>query len=204
MEDLKAKIKKGLKSFEKNRQTSSDNDGPEVSQTAIGNGNIQVGGDAVFTQNLVRPVVADVKPGVEHISDAQASELLTRIRELTDLHNLVKRSRVTPQHYWLGLNRYCRVPKYRLIMAVDYQKALAWCRRQLAILGGTKTAQKKDPNWRNKKISYIQINLKKLALEPRYRQYLAKTFGKVSTADLEDNELQRAYNWVANQKKSFV
>jgi hypothetical protein len=161
---------------------------------------LQVNGDLI-TEKVIRHVVAEVKPGTEHISDEQASELLTRIHELADLHNLVKRSKVTPQYYWSRLNRYCKVPKYRLIKATYYQKALAWCRKQLGILRSTKTAEKKDPDWRKKKIAFIQINLKNLDLEPLYRQYLAETFKKLSTADLNDEQLKRAYNWIATQKK---
>ncbi|MBI4642203.1 MAG: hypothetical protein HY743_00320, partial [Deltaproteobacteria bacterium] len=192
-----------IKDNSKKTRTPRKQPGPVVSQTAIGNGNVQVNGDAIITQTLVRQVVAEVKPGTEHITDEHASELLTRIHELVDLHNRVKRSQVTPQHYWLRLNRYCKVPKYRLIKAIDYQKALAWCRKQLAILRNTKTAQKKDPNWRASKIRYIQTNLRKLSLETPYRQYLANTFGKLSTSVLDDQELQNAYNWIATQKRKL-
>jgi hypothetical protein len=170
-------------------------------QIAIGNHNTQISGDAIITDRIVHKIVAEVKPGSEHIDDAQASELLTRIRELADLHNLVKRSSVTPQHYWSRLNRYCKVPKYRLIKAADYPKALAWCLKQRAILGGTKTAQKKDPHWRNKKIAYIKINVNKLNIEAKYREYLALTFHRLSTAGLDDGQLLQAYRWVASQKR---
>lgn len=175
---------------------------PDISQTAIGDKNILAGRDVIHTEKVIQKVVAEVKPGDEHITDAQAAILHEKIQELVDLHNLVKRLQVTKAHFWSRLNRYCHVPKYRLIKVDDFYKGLRWCNQQLAILSGTKTTQKKDPDkLRNRQISFIQINIKQLGIEINYRNYLQNTFQKISTGELDLAELKRAYNWVAGQKK---
>jgi hypothetical protein len=171
-----------------------------ISQTAVGDGAVQVGGNLhINTRQVIR---AEVTPGAEHITDAQAAALHEKIQELTDLRNLVKRRPVTKAHYWSRLNRHCHVPRYRLIKLEDFDKAMRWCRQQLAILSGTKTAQKRDPAWRPRKIAFIHLVLHNSpALEPRYRNYLLNNFKKRSTAELTDDELRRACIWLAAQKR---
>jgi hypothetical protein len=172
-----------------------------ISQKAIGDGAVQVAGNVnINTKEIIH---AQVTPGGEHISDEQAAALHEKIQELVDLYNLVKRRQVTKAHFWSRLNQYCHVPRYRLIKIEDFDKAIRWCRQQIAILSGTKTAQRKDPAWRPRKIAFIHLVLKDFPLiEPRYRNYLLNNFRKRSTAELADDELRRAYNWVGAQKRT--
>ena len=202
-EEVKAKVLNILDAANhKKTRTRKSKDTPCISKTAIGDKNILAGRDVIHTEKFIQKVVAEVKPGDEHITDEQAATLHEKIQELVDLHNLVKRTQVTKAHFWPRLNRYCHVPKYRLIKEADFYKAVRWCNQQLAILSGTKTAQKKDPDKvRNRQISFIQINIKQLGIENNYRNYLQNTFHKISTSELDPAELKRAYNWVANQKK---
>lgn len=185
----------------KTRTRKTKNDSP-VTQTVKGDGNIIAGRDVIHAPKITQKVIAEVKPGDEHITDEQAAILHEKIQELTDLYNLVKRRQVTKAHFWARLNRHCRVPKYRLIKIEDFDRALRWCRQQIAILSGTKTAQKKVPDEvRNRQIKYIQTNLGKLGIEPHYLNFIKNTFGKISTAELDPVELKRAYSWIAQQKK---
>jgi len=204
-EETKGKVFQILKTakFKKtDTEKSKLRNNPEVSQTIIGNNNILAGRDVILTEKISKKVVAEIKPGIEHITDKEAATLLDKIKEITKIHNLVKRNQVTPQRYWTSLNRYCGVPRYRLIKTEDFDKALRWCNQQLAILSGTKAAQKKDPVMiRNRQISFIQVNIKKLAIDGNYHNYLKNTFRKISTAELDTIELKKAYNWVATQKK---
>lgn len=204
-EKVKAKVFKILDAAKAKKTRSrkpKPKDAPGISQTAIGDKNIQAGRDIIHTEKVIQKVVAEVKPGDEHITDAQAARLHEKIQELVDLHNSVKRSQVTKAHFWSRLNNYCNVPKYRLIKEADFHKALRWCNQQFAILSGTKTGIRKDPDrLRNRQISFIQINIKQLGIESNYHNYLQNTFHKISTGELDPAELKRAYNWVAYQKK---
>jgi hypothetical protein len=204
-EEVKAKvfnILDAVKAKKTRNHKPKPRDAPDISQTVIGDKNILAGRDIIHTKKVIQKVVVEVKPGDEHITDAQAASLHEKIQELVDLHNLVKHLQVTKAHFWSRLNRYCHVPKYRLIKEADFYKAIRWCNQQLAILSGTKTAQKKDPDkLRNRQISFIQINIKQLGIESNYRNYLQNTFHKISTGELDPAELKRAYNWVATQKK---
>ena len=192
-EEVKAKVFNILDAAEAKKARTrkpKPKDAPDISQTAIGDKNILAGRDIIHTEKFIQKVVAEVKPGDEHITDAQAATLHEKIQEFVDLYNLVKHLQVTKAHFWSRLNRYCHVPKYRLIKEADFYKAIRWCNQQLAILSDAKTAQKKNPGkLRNRQISFIQINIKQLGIESNYRNYLLHTFHKISTGELDQAEL---------------
>lgn len=156
----------------------------------------------VTTQRYVTTTKADVKPGVEHITEKQAAKLTELVKTILELEGKVKKKPASYRSVWGALNSHCGVTKYRLIPLDLYPKAEKYLYQWIGRLNSTATAKNKDNSeWRKRKYSYIKINIK--GMESWFEAYLFKKFQVSSIADLTDDELDTAYKAVAAKKRSL-
>lgn len=154
----------------------------------------------VTTQKHVTNTKAEVKPGDEHISEAQAAKLQTLVAEVAEQEQSVRKAPKTFRAIWAALNAHCGVTRYRLIPATDFEKAEKYLRTWIGRLNSSAKAATTDNDaWRKRKFAYIKINTQ--GDEEWLSAYLRKTFKADSIKDLNDDDLDRTYRAVASRKR---
>lgn len=175
-----------------------------VKMSAVGNGNIQVGRDFNITIGDPKPPKQpkpDVKPGVEHITDEQASIIQGLVKEIAEIEASVKNKPNSFVAIWSGLNSHMKVPQYRLILLGDFDKAIKYLRMWKGRLNAAPSAKKKNKNWRNTRLSAIHATAKNFGLEPQMRAYIMKKYNASSLTELTDDELDATYRYMLSAKK---
>lgn len=173
---------------------------PELS--IVGNGNIQVGRD--IHVNIVQPPTARLKikveahPGTEHIDDRQAARLMGLVKDVYEAEAKLKKKPKTMGAIWSALNAKLQVPSYRLIPFEDYPKAEKYLSQWIGRLNSMKSAPVVDGDaWRKRYYAYIKANSKH---EPEVLlAYLQRIFKATSLTQLDNDELTRAYRYVASR-----
>lgn len=187
----------------KTKETISNNIDNQINGN-VNNSVIASSGSVVHqinTQNHITKTIAEVKPGIEHITDSQAAKLQELVKQVAAAEEIAKKSPKSIRAIWASLNAHCKVPKYRLIALNDYDKAETYLRKWLGRLSSTATSRKNDTDWRKKKYAYIKLNCKQLMLEQWLDSYLLKNFSANSLTDLSDDDLQKTYSAVASKKR---
>lgn len=173
----------------------------------IGNGNGNVigvinGGATIHqvnTQRHIQKTIAEVKPGEDHISDEQAAALHALVDKVVETEARLKQKPKGHRAVWGALNAHCGVPQYRLIRALDFQKAQKYLHQWIGRLDAMATAPVKDGDaWRKRKYAYIKINSKD---DPAaVDRYIAKNFQASSITELDNSQLDQVYRYVASRK----
>lgn len=146
---------------------------PPPSRVSIrGTGNAAVvGSHNQVTINVSRrKVVADVRPGKDHITDEQAA----RLQQL--VHDIHARTQREFQAIWSALLRHVQAPKYRLIRLERFPEAEAYLVRWL---GRAAPQDETDEQMRKRHIRYIKTNQRKLGRpDEDVAQFVQEHFGK--------------------------
>lgn len=143
-----------------------------------------------------------VNPGPEHISEAQRVKLQALVDDVVRLESIARREPKTHQSVWGALNKRMKASSYKLIMAAEYGRAEKFLREWIGRLSSTKSAAKKDPDWRKRKYSYIFANVKQLDKTKALDDLLQDRYGAASVKDITDEELTAVYQSVAGWKKA--
>lgn len=150
-----------------------------------------------------QPVVKVVVPtGPEHITEEQRLKLKALVDEVVRLEKLVKRA---PKHYgavWKAVCGKVRASQMKLILVENYSKAEQFLREWIGRLSSTKSAPKKDPEWRKRRYAYIFTNIKQLGAGEQLNRHLQAKFGAASLKDLPDDDLSTVYQTVASWKRA--
>ncbi|MCX7070454.1 MAG: transcriptional regulator [Gammaproteobacteria bacterium] len=178
---------------------------PQVSLTNSGSANvIQVAqaGSKITMVNTAKHVTttkAEVKPGIDHISESEAALLMRLVDDVVGLESKLKQSPKSHAAVWKSLNAHCGVTRYRLIASSDAAKAERFLRQWIGRLNSSASAPKKDGDgWRKRQYAYIKINSKD---EPDWlKNYIWTKFGIESLSDLADEQLRKTYAAVASRK----
>ena len=153
----------------------------------------------VHTQRHVQKTVAEVKPGEEHISDEQAAALRVLVDAVVETESRLKQKPKGHRAVWGALNAHCGVPAYRLIRVEDFGKAQKYLHQWIGRLGSMPSAPVKDGDaWRKRKYAYIKINSK--ADPAAVDRYIAKNFKASSLTELDNDQLEKVYRYVASRK----
>ncbi|HBP6159311.1 TPA: transcriptional regulator [Pseudomonas aeruginosa] len=169
-------------------------------QVQSGTMNVTENGNVIHTTRHTTTVKAEVKPGEQHISEAQAAKLTELVREVVELEGRLRKSPKGYRAVWGALNAHCDVTRYLLIAAADYEKAEKYLRQWIGRLNSMDSAPVADNDaWRKRRYSYIKINTK--GDSDWLTAYLKKTFKAVSLTDLSDDQLDRTYRAVATRKR---
>jgi hypothetical protein len=143
--------------------------------------------------------IAEVKPGIEHISDEQAAALHALVNKVVETEARLKQKPRAHQTVWSAVNAHCGVPRYRLIKTVDFAKARKYLHEWIGRLDSMASAPVKDGDaWRKRKYAYIKINSKgdPAALD----RYIARNFKASSITELDNQQLEQVYRYVAGRK----
>lgn len=177
---------------------------PGVAIGAGNNGNVigVINGGTIHqinTQRHVQKTIAEVKPGDEHISDEQAAALHALVDKVVETEQRLKQKPRGHRSVWGALNAHCSVPQYRLIRSEDFAKAQKYLHQWIGRLDSMASAPVKDGDaWRKRKYAYIKINSKN---DPEaVNRYIAKNFGATSISDLDNQQLEQVYRYVASRK----
>lgn len=180
----------------KKKEKASSSIAVNGDRNIIGNGNI-----VVTTEKVVNNVVAEVKPGEDHITDSQAGILHELVYSIVGLEKILKKRPRTHQAVWLFLNRKMGVPRYRLIPYDKFEEAENFLRKEIGRLNSMRSAHTKNPDWRNSRYRFIHVNCKKHDLYGRMREYLLNNHGVESIKALTDDKLELTYQAVASWKR---
>jgi hypothetical protein len=143
-----------------------------------------------------------IQPGPNHVSDEQKSQLKALVADVVKLEAIARRQPKGFGAVWNALTKRMRATSYHLIKASDYQAAEQFLRKWIGRLSSTKTAAKKDPDWRKRKYSYIFTNVKQLDREKDLADHLAERYQATSARDITDEQLVAVYQTVAGWKRA--
>lgn len=143
-----------------------------------------------------------IQPGPEHIGDEQRARLKAIVDDIVKLESIARRAPKPHAAVWSAINKRLKTTSYHLIKAADYDKAEKFLREWIGRLSSTKTAVKKDPNWRKRKYSFIFTNVKQLAAAERLTTHLRERYSVESVKDLDDTQLAALYHAVSDWKRA--
>lgn len=155
----------------------------------------------IHTQRNVVKTTADVKPGVEHITEENAVSLTALVNKIVETETKLKKNPTSHRAVWGALNSHCNVTRYRLIQLADFERAQKYLHQWLGRINSMASAPVKDGDvWRNRRYAYIKINSKD---DPNaVTKYIKRNFNAESLTTLSNDELERVYRYVAGRKKT--
>ena len=196
----------GIRSRNTEQQTTTSNPSVQVSKNSSANvvhlvqsgANVKFGNtNNITTQNHTTKVIAEVKPGIEHITEEQAKKLTDLVHAIVELEGKHRKSPRTHRSVWGALNSHLSVTRYRLIPKDSFEKAENYLRQWIGRLSSQRNAPKTDNyEWRKRKYAYIKINSKPEWLDA----YLRQRFKAESITLISDEDLNKLYKAVAAKK----
>lgn len=177
---------------------------PNVAITTSGGnavGVVQAGATIhqITSTRHVTKTVAQVTPGVEHISEQQATTLTGLVNDVVEIEAKLREKPKTHRAVWAALNAHCGVTRYRLIRLEDFEKARAYLHQWAGRLHSMPSAQvKTGDEWRKRHYAYIKINTK--GDPTAVDAYAKKNFGTASLSELSNDQLERVYRYVAGKR----
>lgn len=175
---------------------------PKATQSIVGNGNIQVGGDILI--NKRETIRHEVKPGPEHITEEQAYILHELVKEAVERDG--KSGKDTSKLYaswWSKLKKQFKVASYRMIPYEQGEEAINWMKQQLAILR-PKLRRTDNDAWRKTHYAVIHASLKTMGRDKTWFYDLVyEKVGKriYSTTDLGERDLEKMAGIVRRMSK---
>jgi hypothetical protein len=175
--------------------------GVEINVT--GNGDNRIAGRDLYDLSLhverIAPPKVVVKTGDGVLDAAQKAVLKRLVLQMAE-DSSVKAKPRTVASVWAQLNRYMKVNSYAEIRQADFDKAVASLRRGGAIYRSARSAPRKLPTWRPRRIAAIQTRCKELGLEAWRMAYMKEKFGKESMIDMGDEEIESLYRAVMSKR----
>lgn len=142
-----------------------------------------------------------IKPGPEHIDQKKAATLKLLVTEIARLEALLNGKKKSYAAVWHALNARLRVTSYHLIQNQDFPRAEKYLREWIGRLSSKPGAAANDPNWRNRKFTYIFTNVRLLSADAELRHYMQTNHKIESLRKLDDYGLEKLYRVVAGWKK---
>lgn len=170
-----------------------------------GDGNIVGNGNSITNINTPVPVktVVKVQTGVGVLTAAQKAKINALIAEWAEARGAVRRSKAEIAALRRSFNNAMQVNSYAEILQEDFERAMAWLRRQTGIINSMPSARTKLPDWRKKRYASINARAKEFSDgELRYRSYAQKQFGTDSLKELNDEQLDAVYRYVFGWPKA--
>lgn len=178
---------------------------PQTNISSVSGGTNLIGnqGDIhlqITTTSPRRPRIT-VQPGPQHINDEQKLALSALREEWMTLHAAIKKKPLEHAATWKAINKAAGTTSYHLMLNERYQDAVAFIRREMAILRNMRSAPAKDGEWRSKRITAIKARCSRQLDDPSaYKAYIKKNFGAESLTDLATDQLQRTYAYIMAKK----
>lgn len=171
----------------------------EISGVGIANSGANI--HIINTPKNITKIDAKTTPGEDHISVEQRQILIELVNKVVEIEGLLKKKPRSHRAVWSALNSHCRVSSYKLIAIEDFEKARKYLHQWLGRLNSSKSAPVKDgDNWRKRHYAYIKINTKDGVDEAAFNAYMQRNFKSSSLRELSNDELERAYKYVAGRR----
>lgn len=164
-----------------------------------GDGNIIGNGNNITNIHTLAPVktVVKVQTGVGALTAAQKAKVNALIAEWAEARGAVRRSKAEIAALRKSFNNAMKVNSYAEILQEDFERAMAWLRRQTGIINSMPSARTKLADWRKKRYTSINARAKEFPDgELRYRGYAQERFGTGSLKELNDDQLDAVYHYV--------
>lgn len=168
-----------------------------------GSGNFVIGGDVNMTPEPAKREVVKIipEPGVKHITEPQKVKLRKLVDDVVATEQKLKKRPKTHAAVWKALNSHCDVSSYHIIALEDFEKARTYLHTWSGRLNSAKSAPAKNADaWRNKRYAYIKINTKDPIDADALAAYIKREFKASSIKELANDELERAYKYVAGRR----
>jgi len=198
-DDKKEEVKKILEQAGKKK-----NNGGEI--TVSGDHNIVGNGNSmVVTERYVVKQKAEPKPGEKHITEQQVRRLHDLKDEIIRLEQIAKRNPATHQRVWAAFNKAMGIGSMRMLPIDKFSKGEAYLLAWIGRLNNTASVESKDyEESKKRKLTYIRVNMRKLPIEEKVKNYMRTNFGVESTKNLPDLEaIKKVYSYVASLKKAL-
>jgi len=179
---------------------------PEVAVSAISGGTNIFGIHGDVHVSIGAPPRARARPnlpppGPEHIGEDQKRTLQDLCKEWVDLHNAIKRNKLTYASAWSRVNKAAGSRSYHYIRRECFDTTCAYIRREMAMLRNMGSAPAKDLEWRSKRIGAIKARCNnQLGTPDAYKAYIARNFKAASLTELATDELQKTYAYIMAKK----
>lgn len=175
-----------------------------VQQNVTGNNNTNIIGNNAVVHNIKtqRHIIrAEAKPGEEHISESQKSELKSMVDKIVSLEKEINgKNGKSYRSVYSTLNRYCKVSSYALISKEDYDRAESYLLKWLGRLSKQANAGEPISEERKRAYAYIKINSK--GDEAWLAGYILNEFTVESIKELNMAQLNKTKKAVMARKKN--
>lgn len=175
------------------------------SLSVVGSNNIVGDGNSlnIYNGTPVEKKIVVVKTGDGVLTAAQKAKINALIDEWVEARGAVRRSRAEIAGLRRAFNKAMNVNSYAEILQEDFDKAIAWLRRQTGIVNSMASAPVKNPKWRNGRYRAINARAKEFPDgELRYRRYAEERFGSASLKELSDEHLEAVYRYVFGWRRA--
>ncbi|MBP6897387.1 MAG: hypothetical protein KBC94_23465 [Pseudacidovorax sp.] len=179
--------------------------GATTSVSAINGGTNIIGNQGPLSVHITtkpaRPRVVVQPDEAVHVSPSQVLALRALRDDWIALHLKLKKLPLTHGAAQAAINRAAGATTQVLIRKDRYDDAVAYVKRQMAILAAMKSAPKKDAAWRSKRIGAIKARCKnQFDGVDIYKPYIKKSFNADSLLELDDEQLEKTYGFVIRKK----
>ena len=173
-----------------------------MKQKIIGNNNIQVGGDYVSTNKLIKKTEVIHNPE-EHITDAQAKEIRDKVYKIAESRLGENRFKTPPYGLiYSSLYNQFKITSYKLLPKTKYEEAIKWLDKQIAIY---RPKLKRVDNEQYRKDMYKAINARANQLGINIHEFaveaLALKKSITSLKELSDTRLKKLYSKLFSKRK---
>jgi len=172
----------------------------KIQQKINGSNNIQVGGDYINTERVVKKIEV-VYDKDEHITDAQAKEIKDRIQKIAE--SRAKESKYSFGQAYNALYERYNITSYKLLPKGEYNNAIKWLDKQIAIY---RPNLKKVDNEQYRKDMYKSIHARANQLGINIHDFAFTSLGLKkpisSLTELNDMRLKNLYIKLFNKKQS--
>jgi len=164
----------------------------KINQNITGSNNIQVAGDFIKTEKVVKKIQVIHSPD-EHITDAQAKEVKDRIQKIAESRS--KESRYSFAQAYNALYEKYHITSYKLLPREKYEEAIKWLDKQIAIY---RPELKKVDTEQYRKDMYKSLNARANQLRIDIHEFANRVLMPkkpiTSLKELSDTRLQKLYN----------
>lgn len=175
-------------------------------QKIKGNNNIQVGGDFVKTDKVVKKTEV-IHNSNEHITSEQQYEIKTLIDKLVQM--LSSSNKENTSHFysreWTTFKKQFKIPSYKVLKKEDYKKAIQWLSKRIAYLGRPKLRKTDNSQYRKELYKGIYARGKQLGMEKQdIIDFAIKSLNIknsiTSLKELSDTRLKKLNQKIFNKK----
>jgi hypothetical protein len=175
----------------------------KVKQEIIGNKNIQVTGDYITTQRVVKRV--EIKPDYDvHISEFQCKQIHDKVDEIVKMitsDDSEKKKSAYPQ-VWGSIKKRFNVASYRCISKGQFDEVMAWLQKEIASKYRKMLRKSDNDEWRKQYYKSIHARANQLGLNIHdYAMDVLELKKPISSlTKLSDTRLKKLYMKLYNKR----